>query len=175
VGEQRPAALLVVDMLNDFVLSGAPLEVPAARAIIPAIRRRMDEARQAGIKVVFLCDAHAEDDPEFKNWPRHAVKDTIGATIVEELKPEDGDLVVEKTTYSAFYGTRLEDALSENGIRHLTITGILTNICVFFTAADAVMRGFFVEVARDSVAALTRDENDFALDQMAKVLKVKVI
>jgi nicotinamidase-related amidase len=60
-------------------------------------------------------------------------------------------------------------------IGHLTITGIFTNICVFFTAADAVMRGYAVEVARDSVAALTRDENDFALDQMAKVLKVEII
>ena len=84
-------------------------------------------------------------------------------------------MVVEKTTYSAFYGTRLEEVLSDKGIRHLTITGILTNICVFFTAADAVLRGFGVEVARDSVAALTRDENDFALDQMAKVLKVDLI
>jgi len=172
---ERSAALLVVDMLNDFVLPGAPLEVPAARAIVPAIRRRIDEAGEAGMPVAFLCDAHAEDDPEFKIWPMHAVKGTDGAAIVDELKPRAEDLVVEKTTYSAFYGTRLEEALNEMGIRHLIITGILTNICVFFTAADAVMRGFGVEVARDSVAALTRDENDFALDQMAKVLKVEII
>ncbi len=59
---------------------------------------------------------------------------------MDELKPRAGDLVVGKTTYSAFYGTRLEEALNEMGVRHLTITGILTNICVFFTAADAVMR-----------------------------------
>ncbi len=175
MGNERRAALLVVDMLNDFVLPGAPLEVPAARAIMPVMRRRMDEARQAGIPVVFVCDAHAEDDPEFKIWPVHAVKDTLGAAIVDELSPQAGDLVVDKTTHSAFYGTRLEEILKENGIRHLTITGILTNICVFFTAADAVMRGFGVEVARDSVAALTSDENNFALDQMAKVLKVGVI
>ncbi|MFC1799687.1 cysteine hydrolase family protein [Candidatus Eisenbacteria bacterium] len=169
------AALLVVDMLNDFVLPGAPLEVPAARAIVPAIRRRIGQAGEAGMPVLFLCDAHAEDDPEFKIWPMHAVRGTDGAAIVDELKPRVEDLVVEKTTYSAFHGTRLEEALNEIGARHLIITGILTNICVFFTAADAVMRGFGVEVARDSVAALTRDENDFALDQMAKVLKVEII
>ncbi len=175
MGAERKEALLIVDMLNDFVLPGAPLEVPAARAIVPAIRRRIDEAGKAGIPVVFLCDAHGEDDPEFKIWPVHALTGTPGAAIVDELALREGDLVVEKTTYSAFYETRLEEALDEMGARHLTITGILTNICVFFTAADAVMRGFGVEVARDSVAALTRDENDFALDQMAKVLKVDII
>lgn len=175
MGGGRGKALLVVDMLNDFVLAGAPLEVPAARAIIPAIRRRIDEAREAGIPVLFLCDAHAEDDPEFKVWPRHAVKGMHGAEIVNELSAEPGDIVVHKTTYSAFYGTDLAEVLKEKGIGHLTMTGILTNICVFFTAVDALMRGFCVEVARDSVAAITRDENDFALDQMAKVLKVEII
>jgi nicotinamidase-related amidase len=171
----RNEALLVVDMLNDFVLPGAPLEVPAARAIIPAIRRRIDEAREVGKPVFFLCDAHEEVDPEFKIWSAHAVKGTPGAEVVDELEPRPDDVVVEKTTYSAFYGTSLEESLRGQGIEHLTITGILTNICVFFTAADAVMRGFGVEVARDSVAALERDENDFALDQMAKVLKAEII
>jgi nicotinamidase-related amidase len=175
VGAERNDALLIIDMLNDFVLPGAPLEVPAARVMVPAIRRRIDEAAEAGIPVVYLCDAHREDDPEFEAWPMHAVKGTPGAVILDELAPRQGDMVVEKTTYSAFYGTRLEGVLREMGARHLTITGVLTNICVFFTAADAVMRGFGVEVARDSVAALTRDENDFALDQMAKVLKVEII
>jgi nicotinamidase-related amidase len=98
----RSAALIVVDMLNDFVLPGAPIEVPAARAILPAIRRRIDQAREAGMPVLYLCDAHAEDDPEFRIWPAHAVKGTVGAAIVDELKPRPEDLIVEKTTYSAF-------------------------------------------------------------------------
>lgn len=169
------SALLVIDMLNDFVLPGAPLEVPAAKAIIPAVGRRIDEARQTGIPVIYLCDAHAEDDPEFKAWPPHAVKGSIGAAVIEELKPGPADIVVEKTTYSAFYGTRLEKVLRKHKIEKVAITGLLTNICVFFTSADAVMRGLEVEVARDSTAALSRDEHDFALEQMEKVLKVKVI
>jgi nicotinamidase-related amidase len=168
-------ALLIVDMLNDFVLPEAPLEVPAARAIVPAIRRRIDRAIEEASPVVYLCDAHAEDDPEFEIWPAHAVKGSIGAAVVEELKPRTEDLVVEKTTYSAFYGTRLEESLKEMGIERITITGILTNICVFFTAMEAVVRGFGVKVARDSVAALTKDEHDFALDQMAKVLRAEII
>jgi nicotinamidase-related amidase len=171
----RGTALLVIDMLNDFVLPGASLEVPAARSIVPAIRRRIDRAAEDGSPVIYLCDAHAGDDPEFRMWPEHAVKGTTGAAVVDELKPRPEDLIVEKSTYSAFYGTRLEEVLGKMGIGRLRITGILTNICVFFTAVEAVVRGFEVEVARDSVAALTRDEHDFALDQMARILKAEII
>jgi nicotinamidase/pyrazinamidase len=169
------SALLIVDMLNDFVLPGAPLEVPAARDIIPAIKRRIEDVRREGIPVIYLCDGHATDDPEFKIWPEHALRGTGGAQVVDELRPDSGDTVVLKTTYSAFYGTDLERILREMKGQTVTIAGILTNICVFFTAADAVMRGFRVRVARDGVAALTDEEHAFALDQMEKVLRVKLI
>jgi nicotinamidase-related amidase len=160
-------------MLNDFVLPGAPLEVPLARDLVPVIKKRITAARQGGVPVIYLCDAHAEDDREFKIWPRHAVKGTDGAEVVRELEPGPDDIVLEKTTYSAFYDTRLADTLKQRNVARLTIVGILTNICVFFTAADAVMRGFEVEVPRDSVTTLSEAEQQFALEQMEKVLRVK--
>jgi nicotinamidase-related amidase len=161
-------------MLNDFVLPGAPLEIPLARVIIPAVRTRIERARQEGIPVIYLCDAHAEDDREFEIWPRHAVSGTEGSKVVKELAPRPDDIVLAKTTYSAFYKTQLEDTLKRMKIERLTIVGVVTNICVFFTAADAVMRGYDVEVPRDGVAALSPDENEFALNQMASVLKVRL-
>lgn len=168
-------ALIVIDMLNDFVLEGAPLEVPSSRKIISAIKRRIEEARSGAIPVVYVCDRHDIDDEEFKVWPRHAVKGTEGAEVIDEIAPLPGDIVIEKTRYSGFYNTDLEDLLRRYGIKTITIVGILTNICVLFTAADAVMRGFDVEVPRDSVAAATQQDNDFALDQMEKVLGVRII
>ncbi len=171
---EQSAALLVIDMLNDFVLPGAPLEVPKAREIIPAIRKRIDDAHKAGIPVIYVCDAHGRDDPEFKIWPPHAVKGSEGARIIDDLAPGASDLILEKTTYSAFFGTDLERILRERGITKLILVGILTNICVFFTAADAVMRGFEVEVPRDSVASTSDEEHRFALAQMEKVLRVSI-
>ncbi len=167
-------ALLVIDMLNDFVLPGAPLEVPRAREIVPAIRRRIDEAHGKRIPVIYVCDAHGRDDPEFRIWTPHAVKGTSGARVIDELEPDEADTIVEKTTYSAFYGTRLEEILRGMDINRLVLVGILTNICVFFTAADAVMRGFEVEVPRDCVATVTEEEQRHALGQMEKVLRVKI-
>ena len=165
-------ALLVIDMLNDFVLPGAPLEVPLARSIIPAIQRRIEAARHGGITVIYVCDAHSEDDPEFGIWGRHAVAGTEGAAVIKELEPAAGDIVLAKTTYSAFYKTQLDDILKQNNIKKLALVGILTNICVLFTAADAVMRGYRVEVPREAVATVTDEDQRCALGQMEKVLRV---
>jgi nicotinamidase-related amidase len=169
-------ALLVIDMLNDFVQKGAPLEVPQTRKILPALQRRVKEARRAGIPVIYVCDAHAPDDPEFSlmGWPPHAVKGTEGAQVVAELAPQKEEKVIGKTSYSGFFGTELDDTLKRLGVKELVLTGCVTNICILYTAADAVMRGYRVHVPADTVASLDDKEGAFALDQMEKVLGVVV-
>lgn len=170
------SALLVIDMLNDFVLAGAPLEVPRTRAILPRLLQRLEAARQAGIPVIYVCDAHRPDDREFERmgWPPHAVAGTAGAEVIEELAPRLGEPRVLKQTYSGFYGTELEVLLRARGVEELVLTGCVTNICILYTAADAVMRGFRVRVPRDAVADLDPEEGGFALQQMQRVLGVTV-
>jgi nicotinamidase-related amidase len=170
-------ALLVVDMLNDFVRPGAPLEVPETRSILPALRRRVAKARREGELVVYVCDAHRANDPEFArmNWPPHAVEGTPGAGVVPALSPEPGDVVVEKRTYSGFHGTPLHFILRRNNVRDITLSGCVTNICILYTAADAAMRGYDVTVDERFVAGLSPDAHRFALDQMEQVLGVRVI
>ncbi|HID09812.1 MAG TPA: cysteine hydrolase, partial [Candidatus Latescibacteria bacterium] len=102
-------AFVVVDMLNDFVREGAPLEVSKTREVLPNIRRELERARREGMPVIYLCDRHRPDDPEFKAWPPHAVVGTDGAEVVQELAPQDGDLVIPKVSYSGFFRTDLED------------------------------------------------------------------
>lgn len=170
-------ALLVIDMLNDFVNEGAPLEVPDTRKVIPAIRRELERARREKIPVIYVCDTHAKDDIEFRRfgWPAHAVKGTRGAQVVDELKPEKGDVVIEKTTYSGFYQSRLDAVLKELGVKRLRLTGCVTHICVMFTAADAVLRGYDVEVVSDGVAGLAKEDHDAALRIMKNVMGAKII
>jgi len=170
-------ALLVIDMLNDFVLPGAPLEVPDARAIIPVIRKQGETARRAGDPVVYVCDSHEPDDAEFRRfgWPAHAVRGTGGAEIVAELKPAAGDIIVPKNTYSGFYGTTLDAALKRLGVDSVRLTGDVTHICILFTAADAVLRGYSVTVVENGVAGLAREDHDAALRIMKNVLGVKLV
>lgn len=168
-------SLLIIDMLNDFVLDGAVLEVPAARNIIPNLKKRIDEAREKKIPIIYICDSHAEDDKEFEIFPSHAVKGTKGAQVVEELSPKHGDYLVEKTTYSGFYNTELDDLLKKLDVNALIVTGIVTNICVMYTVYDAFLRGYRVIVPEDCVAALNEEDHQFALKQMKNILKAEII
>jgi len=170
-------ALIVVDMLNDFVLTDAPLEVPENRSIIPHLQQRLAEARAEQTPVIFVSDAHAPDDREFERmgWPPHAVAGTPGALVIDELQPQPGEHQVAKTTYSGFYRTDLEPLLKKLQVEELILTGCVTNICILYTAADAVMRGYRVCVARDGVAALDPAAGHFALEQMEQVLGVTLI
>ena len=170
-------ALLVVDMLNDFVKKGAPLEVPSTRSILPSLKREIDSARAEKRPVIFICDSHKRKDPEFKKmgWPAHAVKGTQGAEIVKELKPQKGDYIVQKSTYSGFYKTRLDGLLRKLKIKNLKLTGCVTNICILYTASDAVLRGYDVSVKKNCLAGLSAKTHTFALEQMKDVLGVHVI
>lgn len=170
-------ALLVIDMLEDFVRLGAPLEVPETRNILPAVRRRIDRARKEGELVVYVCDAHREKDPEFARmgWPPHAVAGTRGAAVVAKISPQPGDAVVEKKSYSGFHRTSLQPVLRRHGIRKLALSGCVTNICILYIAYEAAVRGYDVTVDESLVAGLDRKTHAFALDQMEKILGVRVI
>lgn len=169
-------ALLIIDMLNDFVLEGAPLEVPETRKVIPVIKKEIENARKEGKPVVYLCDTHEPDDKEFFKfgWPPHAVKGTKGDRIVEELKPYNGDIIIEKTTYSGFYKSKLDGTLKKLGVDSLRLTGCVTHICVMFTAADAVLRGYNVTVVENGVAGLAKEDHEAALRIMKNVMGVKI-
>ena len=171
------SALLVIDMLEDFVRPGAPLEVASTRGILPALRRRIRSARKRGELVVYLCDSHRKNDPEFSRmgWPPHAVAGTPGAAVVEEISPEPGDVVVEKKGYSGFHRTGLASVLRRRGIRALSLSGCVTNICILYTAYDAAVRGYDVTVEERLVAGLDPKSHAFALDQMESVLGARVL
>lgn len=173
---ERGKALLVIDMLDDFLQEGAPLEAASARAIVPAVRRRIAAARKKGELVVYVCDAHKRNDPEFARmgWPPHAIEGTPGSAVVAALSPEPGDVVVEKRSYSGFYRTGLDAVLKRHKIGAVELCGCVTNICVLHTAADAAMRGYDVVVDSARVAGLDPATHDFALDHMERVLGVRV-
>lgn len=160
-----------MDMLNDFIKRGAPLEVPKARGIIRNIRRELEKARRAGIPVIYCCDRHEPRDREFEVWPPHAVRGTQGAEIIEELRPIKGEPVVAKKTYSAFYRTNLEKILKRLGVKHLILTGVVTNICILYTAVDAYMRGYEITVPEDCVSGLKAGDSLFALRQIKGILR----
>ncbi len=168
-------ALLIIDMLKDFIEKGAVLEVPQGRDIINNIRRLIDAAHSKGVPVIYICDAHSKDDHEFKYWPPHAIKGTRGAEVINELSPSEGDIVIEKRRYSGFFQTDLDLTLRERNIKSLILTGVLTNVCVFFTAADAFMRGYNLIIVSDGTASLSKEDHTWSLNQAKNILKAEIL
>ena len=169
-------ALVVVDMIEDFVREGGALYCgPSMAKIIPVIQRELGRARGAKEPVVYLTDNHLPDDAEFAMFPPHALAGTKGAEIVPELAPAKDDIVIPKRRYSGFFGTDLDITLRERGVDTLRLVGDCTNICVLYTAADARNLGYAVEVVADGVTSFDEEAHRDALRELEKTLGAKVL
>ena len=150
------AALVVLDMINEHLTPGMPLEVPRAREIVPALQERLSRARAGGVPVVYIVDEHDPDDVDMdgvEGWGAHAVRGSEGTEVWSELAPQEGDRVIKKATYSAFTGSELGRVLDDLQIDTIELTGCLTELGMLATATDALQRGFVVEVPRDETQA----------------------
>ncbi len=169
-------ALLVADMLRDFLEPDGALYVgPQGREIIPFVARKMEEVRAQGGVVIFVCDAHAPDDKEFKLFGPHAVKGSRGAEIIPELAPKPGDYRVEKTRYSCFHNTDLEAILKREEVDRVEVVGVCTSICVMETVKELFDRDIPALVYRQGVADFDPEGHAFALKHMARVLGAQVV
>ena len=157
------SAIVVVDMQNAFASKGGMLDVggvdiSGAPRVISAIRPVIAAARTAGIPVVYLQMGYKPDlsnagGPSSPNSRKELAMRLMGDrpelkgklltegswdfTIVDELAPRPGDLVIVKTRYSGFAGTTLDAQLRDRGIRYLFFAGIATNVCVESTLRHA--------------------------------------
>ncbi len=167
-------AILVIDMLNDFIKG--KLKCDRAQKIIPNIKKVLEESRKKNIPVIYIKDSHIKGvDNELKIWGEHALKGDKGSEIIDELKPEDKDFVIEKRRYSAFFQTDLDLLLRELNIDTVVLTGVTTDICVKHTAADAFFRGYNIIVLEDCVESFDEYSHKNALEYMKKVYKARIL
>ena len=82
---------------------------------------------------------------------------TPESEIIDELSPMDGDPVIKKHRYSAFYNTDLETILRCTGVKDLVITGVMTNLCCETSARDAFIRDFRVFFPADGNGSATEE------------------
>lgn len=168
--------LIAIDMLRDFIEEKGPLFCgEECREILPFIRQRIDECRESGCKVIYICDSHAPDDREFGLFSAHAVKGSEGAKIIDELKPEDEDIVIEKTTVDVFYNTDLEKVLRDIAPDEVYVTGVCTSICVLEAVSGLSVRGYKTLVFRDGVADFDNVAHEFALMHMKKTYGAQIV
>jgi len=165
------SAVIVIDVANDFVNPGGVIAEAGgtdyqarARAIVAPLARLLDAARATGVMVLYATDAHGESDTELRKFPPHSMKGTWNAEIVPELAPKQGDVVIEKTTYSPFVCTNLDDVLRSRGIERLYVTGLHTDCCARHTSGDAFQRGYDLVWVTDALQAFTEEAHRAGLD-----------
>jgi nicotinamidase-related amidase len=181
-------ALVVVDMQNDFVRAGAPLEVPDARATIAVHQRLLAAFRARGLPVLYTRFLSHEKDnllwrwsPECHPatracWPAHvrsyddAPTPLRCADVIGELAPSPGELVIDKYGYGAFHGTGLDAHLRARGVRAVVVTGTVTQICVEETAREAFHHGYATTIVGDAVSSFAPDLHAATLRNFAMKL-----
>lgn len=169
------AALLLIDVVNDFEFENGEdlleLALPAGKNIA----RLKAQAKSAGLPVIYVNDNFGKWRSDLNKIVSHCLKDGVrGEPFVKLVLPDEEDYFVLKPKHSGFYCTSLELLLEHVGATSLILAGIAGNNCVLFTANDAYMRDFQIFVPADCVVSETREENDYALKQMKKVLKADI-
>jgi len=152
-------AVVVIDMLNDFIGEKATLRCENGEKIVPEIRRLVDFAHDHNIQVIHVQEAHRQNDRDFRVRPVHAIKGTWGSQFIPELQPEEdkGDYVVQKRRHSAFSYTDFDLFCREEEIDTVVLTGVWTNVCVRSTASDALYHGYNVICISDATASKDDD------------------
>ncbi|SDW10686.1 Nicotinamidase-related amidase [Marininema mesophilum] len=152
-------ALVIIDMLNDFIGPQAALRCENGEKIVPNIKETVNFAHAQGIQVVFVQETHRKNDADFRVRPVHAIKGTWGSQFIEELQPDEsqGDYIVQKRRHSAFSYTDFDLFLREEAIDTVVLTGVWTNVCVRSTASDALYHGYNIICLSDSTASQDDD------------------
>jgi len=178
-----------VDVQRDFVLPGGKLYVPGAEKLLPNIRRLTDAARQGKVFLVSHGDFHAPDDPEFKIFPPHCVKGTLGSELVPEAitesvarVPNEPDaklpddlgryqqVLLEKQTLSIFESRHADELVKKLGPQaEFVVFGVVTEYCVSFAVKGLLERGRRVAVVTDAIETLKKEEGEKSVAEFARL------
>ena len=141
---------------------------------VPAIGRLLEAARQADCRVIYTRIAALTQDGgdlgwRYRHWNMTAGVDEPDSQILPEVAPRDGEIVINKTTTSAFIGSHIDRVLRNLGMRQLVVCGVMTSGCVESTVRDAADSGYAVLVAEDACAALSQTAHENAINAMHPV------
>ena len=183
-------ALLCIDMQRDFLdpegySAAGGEDVGPIREIIPRARAVLDTARVAGMTVVHTREGHEPDlsdltdakaersaasgNPIGAEGPlgRLLIRGEYGHDFIDEMQPQEGEPVIDKPGFGAFYATKLGDTLVSAGVTHLLFLGVTTQCCVFGTLREAVDRGYRTLLLEDCCGAFGDHLQQGTLDMIA--------
>lgn len=163
--DPKDTALVLIDMQTDFLepngrVGGHYKDLTAVRSGMPGCERLLKMCRDAGLTI-----AHSRSS-RYGSLVRSELvgTDDEGYELHPTFRAREGEIVVDKWTFGAFASTFLERELMARGVKRILLCGVLTNVCVFATASQAVDRFISVCLVQDACAAFNTDWHQKALD-----------
>jgi ureidoacrylate peracid hydrolase len=177
----RQAALLVVDVQNDFCSSAGDgaargSKLADVERMVPRLVQFIEDSRRIRLPVIYIKSIH-DDWTASPPWAvrradgkvsKNCLPGTWGAEFYQGISPLPSERVVVKHRYSGFIHTELNTILRSKGIQTVLITGVTTNVCVEQAARDAFMYDYHVVVVEDCVAAYDQRFHDNSLDNIRR-------
>ena len=175
-----------VDVQVDFLLPGGKLYVPGAEKLIPNIQRLVDVVRRNGALLISSGDKHTPDDPEFKVYLPHCVRDTAGAEVVPEGLAErictvpnnpkfqlphnlldHQQIFIEKQTLDVFGNPHTEKILAHlPPDAEFLVFGVVTELCVRCAAKGLLERGRRIAIITDAIEHFDPFAGSKTIDQL---------
>lgn len=183
----KKQALLCIDFINEIMdpvgklSSKGYADFNTRHQVLPKVARLQKEFRSNGDLVIHIrlgfspsYIEHPEQSPLFGSAKRLGalLAGTWATEFVEEVAPQEGDVVLQKQRVSAFYGTPLDALLRANGVENLFVCGVATDLAVEAAVRDGHDRDYHVSVVADCCAAANDDDHQAALRALAKMSNV---
>ena len=175
---QQNAILIIVDVQNEFARPGGKLGSEVSARIMPgvisAIQGLAERARSAGIPIIYIQSVRTLKEPEFTVFGRepHLELGTWAAEIVDELKPHEGDMVVQKFSHDPFLRQDLDEVLQklvpDPTKYYAVVTGGAINVCVYHTVMGFHLRNYWTVVPVDCVYYINEAAYGRALEQFSE-------
>lgn len=152
-GERGGSALIVIDVQVYVVADAFKRDEKVAN-----MATAVDKARKAGVPVIWV--RHSSDEIPLN---------TDGWQIVPELKPLEGEPIVEKLYGSSFEATNLEEILADLKVSHVFICGAQSNNCIRHTSHAAFERGYDVTLISDAHTTSGFEWNGYVVDAASTI------
>ncbi len=171
-GNKATMCLLIIDMINEFKFPEAEHMFPEVLSVAERITELKVRLKAAALPIIYINDNFGQWRSNLPQLVQKCLSERCrGRAIVQHLQPDENDYIVLKPRHSGFFGTPLELLLTFVGARKLIITGIATDSCVLYTAADAYMRDYELIVPSDCVTTVNPQAHGHALHHMQTMLK----
>lgn len=171
------AILVVVDIQNEFCKPGGRLFNETSSQTVPkiiaAVQVLAEKCRKTGIPVIYIRGGRTLKEPEFTVFgvQPHLKLGTWAAEIVDELKPQPGDTVIQKFSHDPFYNTKIDLVLAklvkDPTSCHAIVTGGAVNVCLYHAVMGFHLRDYWTVVPMDTVYYFSDADNERALEQFS--------